>query len=151
MSTKGKIAGLANRMKTLFESLAYTFVLVLGAGASRSSGILETHKIKQEIANMVLGKYTPDFDTQWRTLDRVERRQFIDRYLRGKTPSSGYDSLVRIIKVGYFKVILTFNFDDLLERALEANGWGATKIMRSLLLGKTPARLFVRSFGPQNQ
>lgn len=93
MSVEGKIAGLANRMKSLPESSEDTFVFC---------------------------EYAPDFDNRWIILDSVQRRQFIDKYLRGETLSSEYHSLARIIKVGYSKVIPTFNFDDLPERALEA-------------------------------
>ena len=38
------------------------------------------------------------------------------------TPSRGYQALAELIKDRYFDLILTLNFDELLETALEAAG-----------------------------
>ena len=108
------------------------FVLMLGAGASMSSGVKSTPKLMEEL----LAQYGTDlngtdrledrFDKLWgRTSDR-DRRALLQPYLDHE-PSVGYTKLAALIEAGYFDLALTFNFDDLVEKALAGIGFSDFK------------------------
>jgi hypothetical protein len=122
-----KVKNLANLMR-LRSREGEKFVLMLGAGASMSSGVKRTPQLMEEL----LAQYGQDlngtgglddrFDKLWqRTSDR-DRRAFLQPYL-DHTPSPGYARLAALIDAGYFDVAVTFNFDDLVEKALRASGF----------------------------
>ena len=101
-------------------------VLLLGAGASISSGVRSTREIVEDILNKhgshpQKGNLWDRFDTYWSRLPANEREQTMKPYL-DKQPSSGYAHLAELIKMGYFKRIITLNFDRLLVTALIDNG-----------------------------
>src|SRR5262245_52793089 len=109
------------------------FVLMLGAGASFSSGVKTTDAIASElVANYGIARpgSTPDerFDELWRASSRDDRPRMLQPYL-DRTPSVGYERLASLIADGYFDVVITFNFDRLLERALEAAGFHDYKVI----------------------
>lgn len=57
----------------------------------------------------------------------------------GVTPTAAHMAIAKMVKRGYFHVILTTNFDRLLERALEAEGVSATVLSTSdAVLGAMP-------------
>jgi len=108
------------------------FVLMLGAGASMSSGVKSTPRLMEEL----LAQYGADlngsdrledrFDKLWqRTSDR-DRRALLQPYLEHE-PSVGYAKLAALIEAGYFDLALTFNFDDLVEKALNGIGFSDYK------------------------
>ena len=104
------------------------FVLMLGAGASISSGVVPTTKLMEDLLNEFGQDLDPSdrledrFDKLWqRTSDR-DRRILLQPYLE-HTPSVGYEKLAALIDAGYFEIALTFNFDDLLEKSLTAFGF----------------------------
>jgi len=63
-------------------------------------------------------------------ISQAERTAALARYFEpgdeedgpGKSPTAAHVAIAKMVKRGYFKVILTTNFDRLLERALEAEG-----------------------------
>lgn len=114
----------ASRMQMMRQA-SELYVPLLGAGCSRSSGVEDTEKMKQEIVQMVTGGNDFDldeFDEKWRSLSSREQEAAISAYFRGKKPSVGYYALAELATAGYFDLILTTNFDDLLERVLEEKG-----------------------------
>src|SRR4051812_15731555 len=105
-----------------------TFVLMLGAGASISSGVVPTTKLMEDLLNEFGQDLDPNdrledrFDKLWqRTSDR-DRRILLQPYLE-HTPSVGYEKLAALVDAGYFELALTFNFDDLLEKSLTTFGF----------------------------
>jgi hypothetical protein len=100
-------------------------VLMLGAGASLSSGVKSTATIMEEL----VGQYGPAgpgsikdrFDELWRNANTDSRRLMLEPYLNHQ-PSPGYGKLAELVARGYFDVIITFNFDRLLEQALNDAG-----------------------------
>ena len=100
-------------------------VLMLGAGASLSSGVKPTATIMEELVATYFGA-GPDpvrdrFDELWRRSSNETRRQFLEPYLT-KTPSEGYAALAELLQAGYFDIVITYNFDRLLEQALNQAG-----------------------------
>jgi len=103
------------------------FVLMLGAGASFSSGVKTTDAITSELVTSYgiarPGSTTDErFDELWRASSRDDRLRMLQPYL-DRAPSTGYERLAALIADGYFDVVITFNFDRLLERALETAGF----------------------------
>src|SRR5688572_19166959 len=91
------------------------FVLMLGAGASLSSGVKTTAAIIDELVRKygkgVSGDSLDDrFDMLWRTASPDDRRLMLGPYLDA-APSSGYRRLADLIQAGYIDVVITFNFD----------------------------------------
>lgn len=124
-------------MSALVESLAnlirakrddgQKFILLLGAGASMSSGVKSTTKIMDELLALygkdVVGQSVLErFDQLWRRTQDADRDRLLRPFLasRDLTPSPGYTKLARLIAEEYFDLVLTFNFDILLETALKA-------------------------------
>ena len=104
------------------------FVLMLGAGASMSSGVKSTPKLMEEL----LAQFGADlngsdrledkFDKLWKRTSDPDRRALLEPYL-DHDPSAGYTKLAKLIDAGYFDIALTFNFDDLVEKALKEIGF----------------------------
>lgn len=72
-------------------------------------------------ADLTEGTLQDRFDRLWARSDQNRRDIFLKRYL-DKPPSSGYHLLAELIAQGYFKLVITFNFDQLLESALRGAG-----------------------------
>jgi len=133
-----KVRNLANLMR-LKKRSGEKFVLMLGAGASLSSGVKLTSVIMQEMVDN-FGQDLPKtdavedrFDRVWQRTPDATRRDFLQQYL-DRTPSPGYAKLAALVDAGYFDVILTFNFDDLVEAGF--NGIGYTDFGR-IIRGET--------------
>lgn len=118
------------------------FSLLLGAGASVSSGIKSggdlinqwRSEIYEEECENQTQQSPAEFFNQARTawfdennaysslfehrydLQR-QRRIFVEKQVAGKSPSIGYAYLVSLIDNGFFNTIFTTNFDDLLNEA----------------------------------
>jgi len=136
------IKNLAQLMKNKKEA-GDNFVLMLGAGASLSSGVKATNTIMEEILNsygqgLGTGSTADKFDSLWRQSNEKERRLFLTPYLN-RSPSKGYEFLAEIIKLGFLDRIVTFNFDRLLESALEQNSF---KDYRVIIRGETDTKAF---------
>jgi len=161
MSASAKIKALAGNMR-LKKDKGERFVLMLGAGASMSSGVISTPRIMQEL----LDKYGQDlagnepldlrFDKLWSRTQRALRNAYLEPYLN-HTPSDGYAKLAKLIEAGYFDLALTFNFDALLEKALRAIGFQDLKVatrgetideeIQTLVTAKAPRFKLVKLHG----
>lgn len=120
-----QIENLANLMRARLAE-GSKFVLMLGAGASMSSGAKSTPKIMEELLQQfgqgLEGATLEDrFDQLWRASSDADRRRMLHPYLN-LTPSRGYATLARLIEAGYFDLIVTFNFDTLVEKSLAGLG-----------------------------
>jgi len=140
-----------------FTSLAFSiysnkgvYALLLGAGLSKSAGILTGWEIIldliRKLASQVNAVLERDEEEKWYTdkyneepnyskiLNRItdkpeERKGILKEYFEPKNddggknqPSKAHRSIARLAKKDYFKVILTTNFDRLLEQALRDEG-----------------------------
>lgn len=117
-----RVKSLANLIKSKMKQ-GRKYVLMLGAGASYSSGIPPTGKmiagLVRDFGQQYEGTLDEKFDGLWREASVDERVVMLEPYLKDKTPSIGYHKLAELVKNGYFDLILTFNFDHLLEDALD--------------------------------
>jgi hypothetical protein len=121
------------------------FCLLLGSGASRSSGIrtasemvVDWRKDAYQGLTGDMADKVPDEMIEWLTqnasewydsnreyatlIERVyplptNRRKFIETEVADKIPSIGYAYLVRVAEAGLVRTIFTTNFDDLLNEA----------------------------------
>jgi len=110
-----KIVDLAGRMRAKRESGSHPYVLVIGAGASVASG---TH-LNRAVVERVVGSYDLQaFDTYLMQCSDDERFAILRDLVEGAAPSRGYAALAELIRAGYFDVVLSTNFDPLLEDAL---------------------------------
>ncbi len=126
------------------------FALMLGAGASLSSGVKPTKQIMQEIVERYGrdyhdGSIEERFGELWRRSTPDDRKIFLEQYLNCR-PSEGYRRLAEIIRMGYFDVIVTFNFDRLLETALDEDeaGLKQPKDYRVVIRGETDINAFAK-------
>lgn len=134
---RSQIRNLANRLgdrKTSQEK----FVLMLGAGASLSSGVKLTRVIMEElVARYAQGEAGTSldsrFDRLWREASSEDRRRWLDPYLTG-APSRGYQRLAVLIQRGFFDIVITYNFDRLLEQSLDDAGF---RDYKTIIRGET--------------
>jgi hypothetical protein len=120
-----KIVSLANLLR-LAKNSGQKYVLMLGAGASLSSGVTPTGKIMQEMVDTygagIEGRDLSErFNKLWEGLSDQQRNDSLKGYL-DHIPSPGYAELAALIRDGYFDQIVTFNYDRLLQKALVAIG-----------------------------
>jgi NAD-dependent SIR2 family protein deacetylase len=110
-----KIADLARKMRAKRESGAHPYVLVLGAGVSVSSGT----SLNRAVVERVVGEYNlTAFDGYLDQCSNDERFAILRDLVEGASPSKGYRCLAELIDKRYFNVILSTNFDPLLEDAV---------------------------------
>ncbi|MGD0201323.1 MAG: SIR2 family protein [Bryobacteraceae bacterium] len=121
-----RVQALANLLRDKREQQGKKCVIMLGAGASLSSGVPATTTIMEGL----LGRYGTDltdgtvadrFDRLWARSSAATRDLFLEPYLK-QPPSPGYLRLARLLADGYFDLVITFNFDRLLETALRGVG-----------------------------
>lgn len=128
----------AVRVRSLARSMEYRkqrgespYVLVLGAGASLSSGASSGGQIIADVtqahSNKDIGSMTWDqkIEEFYEILDRCsrdERYAILKGHIEGKVPSEGYRTLAVLVQRGYFEVILSTNYDTFLEDALSDVG-----------------------------
>jgi SIR2-like domain len=131
-SPSPQLRSLAALIKTKREA-GTKFVMMLGAGASISSGVLPTQQLMEQLVE----KYAPDlakgsveerFDSLWQRSSPDDRRLFLEPYLR-REPSNGYEQLALAIQAGFFDLILTFNYDTLVEQALRKIGFNDFRVI----------------------
>lgn len=122
--TERLITDLAARVKEASQN-DDGYILLLGAGASMSSNVPPTHQIIKNLlddkGSSIEGDSELDrFDSLWNTLDDDTRLRWLEPYLNNAStePSSGYRKLADLIGQGYFRLVISFNFDVLLQRAL---------------------------------
>jgi NAD-dependent SIR2 family protein deacetylase len=112
-------------------------VLMLGAGASIASGVKPTETIMEELveknAKGTQGSLDDRFNQLWRGSTDAHRGRLLEPYLNQR-PSSGYQKLAELMRLDFFDVVITFNFDRLLEQALDDAGF---RDYRTLIRGET--------------
>lgn len=114
------------------------FTLFLGAGASRSSGVILASEMIKEWRELAFREQAGDEDfeswcerqpwfrspTEYSDLfesvypDERARQIYIEPKIEAAFPGWGYLYLANIVRSGRFNVILTTNFDDLVNEAL---------------------------------
>lgn len=114
-----------------------TFALLIGAGASATSGAKTSSELiaewrqqlyEQSKSNKLFEEWLEEQDwckdeEQYSILfEKVcdqpsQRRNFVEECIKDAMPSWGYIYLANIIALNYFNVIFTPNFDDLLNEA----------------------------------
>jgi hypothetical protein len=119
--TNVKIAAVASLMQAK-KNFAKPFTVLLGAGASISSGVIPTETMIGEIVDnygsAVTGSDLHDrFDKLWSHSSEENRNIFLKKYL-DRQPSPGYSHLVELMRQGFIGTVITFNFDNLVEAAL---------------------------------
>lgn len=134
------------------------YALLLGSGISQSVGVPTGWEVVQDLIRQLREISTetlPEsigYDTLLEMIGRtqVERSVTLARYFEPndeerrqgkKLPSRAHRAIAQLIKGGYIKVVLTTNFDRLLEIALEEIGVIPT-VLRSddMLEGAAPLR-----------
>jgi hypothetical protein len=101
------------------------YVLVLGAGATLSSGC----RAMSAVVQAVVGDYDlKRFFEIMDSLSETERYTRLQAFFQEPYPSPGYRRLAELAKVGYFDVILSTNFDFLLENAFTEVGLKAEDV-----------------------
>jgi NAD-dependent SIR2 family protein deacetylase len=127
------------------------YALLLGSGVSRSSGIPTGWEVVKDLINKVAHLYkeeaTPDPETWYRAkfneeanysrlLDALaktppERNKILRSYFeaneeereqRIKVPTSAHHAIANLVSSGHIRVVVTTNFDRLMESALESAG-----------------------------
>ena len=113
------------------------FALLIGAGASVSSGVRSSIGMVSEWRRQLYeqSKSTKPFEKWLEEQDwyqdeeeypilfekvydkRSQRRNYVEECIKGAKPSWGYVYLANMIARGYFNVVFTTNFDDLLNEA----------------------------------
>lgn len=128
---------LLNILKTTSEHHP-NFVVLLGAGASKSSGVKLAGELVTEWRNNHYKMYKNGEESKDEYLKRhywfnspeeysllfeslydqpSQRREFIESCLTESSPSWGYIYLINLIRQKVFNTIFTTNFDDLLNEA----------------------------------
>jgi hypothetical protein len=117
-----RLAALMRQRKAAGEA---PYVLVLGAGATLSSGC----RAMSAVVQAVVGHYDlKQFFEIMDTLSETERYTRLQAFFQEPYPSPGYRYLAQLVKTGYFDVILSTNFDFLLENALTEVGLKAEDV-----------------------
>lgn len=114
------------------------FVLFLGAGTSKSSGVKLAGELIKEWRNSHYQMYKIDTETVEEHFKRLhwtnsaeeysilfeklydepsQRREFIESCIKEASPSWGYIYLVNLLRKRTFNTVFTTNFDDLLNEA----------------------------------
>ncbi len=120
-----KITSLANLIQAKRQA-EQKFAVMLGAGASISSGVKPTEALMTEL----VGKYGQHlggedlrerFDKLWSSTPEQTRDVYLRPYL-DQRPSPGYGRLAGLLRDGYCDLVITFNYDNLVEAALSQAG-----------------------------
>ena len=127
------------------------YAVLLGSGISRSAGILTGYEITLDLASKLstmIEKKEPKDVSKWYkkyfkeeinyskiitklAKTRSERSNLLKPYFEPtekekeegkKIPTKAHRSIARLVKYGYLRMILTLNFDRLMEGALTAEG-----------------------------
>jgi len=116
------------------------YCFILGAGASKQSGIPTGAELVKEWMNQLTEMLPKDILNQWKSekkilddnlaehyseiydkrfeLDKKEGYAFLEQLMEGIDPSCGYSVLAQILATTNHKIVITTNFDSLTEDAL---------------------------------
>jgi hypothetical protein len=129
-----------------------TYALLLGSGVSRSSGIRTGYEIILDLISAVAGmqneavgedplawfKSTFGMEATYSTIleqlagSNADRSALLKQYFEPEAgqpthiPQAGHHAIAELVKAGIIRLIITTNFDRLLERALEEHGVSPT-------------------------
>jgi len=118
----GKIALLAELMRSRRESGEPPYVLVLGSGTSVTLGCSAMRRVVKAIAG------SDDLEGFYETLNGLsplERYVILKKHFAQAGVSPGYRRLAELAKKGFFAVIFTTNVDPFLEDSLADSKLGA--------------------------
>ncbi|MBA7585636.1 hypothetical protein ES708_27622 [subsurface metagenome] len=139
------------QMSFLIYSNPGVYAVLLGSGISRSTGVFTGHEITLDLASklstMIEKKEVKDFSKWYKGYfkeeinyskiiaklgkTRSERSNFLKPYFEPtekekeegkKIPTKAHRSIAKLVKYGYLRMILTLNFDRLMEGALMDEG-----------------------------
>ncbi len=117
---------LANLMRVRKENAEPPYVLVLGAGASLTSGASSFGKViesvvdgysVQDLSAMSWDDKVAEFYEILDGFSESERYAIIKQHIEGQRPSAGYHALAQLAKEGYFDAIFSTNYDTFVEDA----------------------------------
>jgi protein O-mannosyl-transferase len=116
------------------------FCFILGAGASRASGIptgselvitwmdelkkmypeyeLKAWQEKEKISTAELASSYPKIYDKRFELNKKDGFAYLEKAMEGKEPSCGYSVLAQILEINIHSIVITTNFDSLIEDAL---------------------------------
>lgn len=94
------------------------YILFIGAGASLSSGA----SLFSEIFRSLSVKDYDEFSSTFDSLSESERYALLHDHLLTSSPSKAAKRLAHLLKEGYFDIVITTNFDNLIERSLQDVG-----------------------------
>lgn len=124
-SINSDIQALARHMFRRSQQKQSGYTLVLGAGASVSSGCPTFKSLCELFCNDYMLSITDDDPIstvkayiKTRAINKIDIYTWFSEKLKIETPSTGYKHLANLIKQGYFSTIITTNFDCLLENTL---------------------------------
>jgi hypothetical protein len=122
---------LAKLMRVRRESGESPYVLILGAGASLTSGASSFGQVIESVVNdysrkdptaMSWDDQVAEFYDILDGLSESERYVIIKEHIEGQRPSAGYHALAQLAKGGYFEVIFSTNYDTFVEDAFADAG-----------------------------
>ena len=125
------IRKLANLMRVRQENAEPPYVLILGAGASLTSGASSFGKVIESVVDDYSGKdpSAMSWDNKvaefYEILDgfsESERYAIIKKHIEGQRPSAGYHALAQLASAGYFDVVFSTNYDTFVEDAFADAG-----------------------------
>lgn len=101
-------------------------LLFLGAGASIESGAPNTEQIvdrvlKENLDDPSQVNAANKYEKFYEILDRLsmeERHLLLAEVFEGLAPSEGYARLAELVQRGFFEIVITTNFDHMLETSL---------------------------------
>jgi hypothetical protein len=96
------------------------YVLFLGAGASLTSGA----SLFSRVFDGVGATSYDDFSSLVQSLSDTERHVLLSAHVNQTAPSLAALELASLVRDGYFSIVLTTNFDNVLEKALQDIGLG---------------------------
>jgi hypothetical protein len=118
-------------MRVRKENAEPPYVLMLGAGASLTSGASSFGKVIESVVDGygVKALSAVSWDDKvaefYDILDgfsESERYAIIKKHIEGQRPSAGYHALAQLAKEGYFDVIFSTNYDTFVEDAFADAG-----------------------------
>lgn len=117
------------------------YMLLLGSGVSRAAGIKTVYELDGDLIKTAYPESVshsagphdwyktkflkePDYSSLIETVNNQpgNRKDWLKSYFEDKKPTKAHQAIAQLVKQGYIKIILTTNFDRLMEKALETAG-----------------------------
>ncbi|MBU7048327.1 MAG: HEAT repeat domain-containing protein [Theionarchaea archaeon] len=135
------------QLAQLLKTRKGKYILFLGAGASVTSG----GKTTNEIVTDIVEKFELDSSDPWKSFctflkrkSENERFDILSEYFENMNPSVGYEILAKLIEEGYFRLILTTNFDYMLEEALNKTNLVLNRDYFVCIIGEGKERILIK-------